>query len=208
MKTIIINGSPRENGNCAQLAEKFAVELASNGIESEILQIGSMDIKGCKSCWACNDTGKCVQEDEEFFGACEKIYQAEGVMIFAPVYYDSMPGPLKSFLDRMALQERKGGRLRGKIGGACAVLRRTGGVSTLDDIYHCLMCTGFIMAPTEGECMVFGFEPGEVEQDQEGLDILDNLAANMAWLMKVTDRAEEELPMPEMKKRASTNFVR
>lgn len=208
MKTIIVNGSPRNNGNCAKVAELFAAALEKEGIETELLQIGSMDISGCRGCWACAKTGRCVQDDAAFHEAAEKIYEADGLFIAAPVYYDSMPGQLKSFLDRLFFQDRGGGGLRRKVGAACSVQRRTGGVALLDDIYHFLICAGMIIAPSEGESMVFGLEPGEVMADQEGLDILEGTAGNMAWLMRMMETTKEILPPPELKKRAQTNFIR
>ena len=126
MKTIIINGSPRKNGNCTKVAELFAAALEKEGIETETLQIGSMDISGCRGCWACAKTGRCVQEDAPFHEAAEKIYEAEGLFIAAPVYYDSMPGQLKSFLDRLFFQDRGGGGLRRKVGAATRLAKVTG----------------------------------------------------------------------------------
>lgn len=208
MKVVIINGSPRKSGNCSMLAERFTGKLAENDIDSEILQIGSMDIKGCKACWACAETHKCVQNDKAFHEAASKVYEADGLLIISPVYYDSMPGQLKSFLDRLFFQDRSGGGLRGKAGAAITVQRRSGGVSTLDDIYHYLLCAGVLVVPSEGESIVYGLDPGDVGFDQEGLDIADNLATYMVWLIRMMKQTEGTLTKPQIKKRAQTNFIR
>ena len=208
MKAIIITGSPRKNGNSNIVAERFAAQLAEHGIGSEVLQIGSMDIKGCKGCWACADNPGCVQKDDAFRDAAAKVYDADGIFVVAPVFYDSIPGQLKSFLDRLFFQDRSGGGMRGKVGAASVVLRRSGGVSALDNILHYMMCAGMIIAASEGESMVFGMEKGEALKDLEGLDIIDNLADNMAWIMKMKEATADTVPKPELKDRAQMNFIR
>lgn len=184
MKVIILNGSPRKKGNCSKVCETFAGYLKEEGIESEILQIGSMDVSGCKGCWACSHTGSCVQPDPFFSRAAEKIYAAEGMLVVAPVYYDGMPGQLKSFLDRLFFQNRGKGGLRGKVAAAFTVQRRVGAVSTLDEIYHYMMCSEMVIATSKGENMMFGLDPGDVMKDEEGQEILSVLANNMTLLMK------------------------
>lgn len=208
MKTIIINGSPRKNGNSGLVAARVAEKLNEEGIETEILQIGSMDIPGCMGCMGCAETNRCVQGDAAFSEAAAKIYEADGLFIAAPVYYDSIPGPLKSFLDRLFFQDRGSGGLRRKVAAACSVQRRTGGVSTLDSIYHFFLCAGMLIAPSEGENMVFGLEPGEAALDEEGMDIAGILASNMAWLMKVVAETKDTVPPPDVPKRANMNFIR
>ena len=184
MKAIIVNGSPRKNGNCNILAEKFAGWLAGENVEAEVLQIGNMNVNGCLGCWACSDTNKCIQKDEDFHGAAAKIYEADALMVFAPVYYDSIPSQLKSFMDRLFFQNRGGTGLKRKVGGACVVQRRVGAVSALDDIYHYMMCGEMIVATSSGENVVFGLNPGDVLSDEEGLSNLEKLAANMCWVLK------------------------
>ena len=208
MKAILLNGSPRKNGNCAKVASIFAEILEKEGIETEIIQAGSMDIRGCKACFGCKKMGRCVQDDAVFHEVAEKIYEADGFFIASPVYYDSVPGQFKSFLDRLFFQDRGSGGLRGKIAAACTVTRRTGGVATLDVLFHFLFTAGMNVVSSEGTPLVYGMEPGEVMGDQEGLDILENLAANMAWTMKLAEETKDTLPAPKLKQRAQTNFIR
>ena len=104
-------------------------------------------------------------------------------MIFAPVYYDSIPGQLKSFMDRLFFQNRGGTGLKRKVAGACVVQRRVGAVSALDEIYHYMMCGEMIIATSSGENLVFGLNPGDVLEDEEGLANLEKLAANISWIL-------------------------
>ena len=208
MKTVIINGSPRVNGNCALVIERFAGSLENEGIETEVLQVGSADIKGCRGCGGCVKDFSCVMHGDGFHELADKVYEAEGLLIVAPVYFDSMPGQLKTFLDRLFFQDRSGGGLRNKVAGACAVMRRTGGVATLDDLYHYMTDAGMLIAPSAGSNMVYGFEKGESARDKEGLDIMSKLAHNMAWLMKMIDMTKDKLTPPGFVERDYMNFIR
>lgn len=208
MKTVILNGSPRVDGNCNLVAERFAESLDQEGIMSEILQIGAADIKGCRGCGGCAKDYSCVFHGDGFHELADKVYEAEGLLIVAPVYFDSMPGQLKTFLDRLFFQDRSGGGLRNKVASACAVPRRTGGVATLDDLYHYMTDAGMLIAPSVGSNMVYGFEKGESARDVEGLDIMRKLARNMAWVMKMIDMTKDELTPPGFVEREYMHFIR
>ena len=109
MKTIIINGSPRTDGNCKVVIEAFAGALKAEGIDTEVLEVGSADIPGCRGCGGCAGDYRCVMTGDGFHEMADKVYEAEGLFIVAPVYFDSMPGQLKTFLDRLFFQDRSGG---------------------------------------------------------------------------------------------------
>lgn len=208
MKVVALNGSPRPAGNSSKVIETLAASLAAEGMETEILQVGSQSIRGCIGCGGCKKTFRCVLPDPEFHELAAKVYAAEGLFIVAPVYYDSMPGQLKTFLDRLFYQDRSGGGLRHKVAAAAAVLRRTGGVSTLDDLNHYFMSSGMLIAPSVGANLVHGQQPGEAQEDLEGMDIIDKLGKNMAWLLRMLAATRESVPAPSFAERRYMNFIR
>lgn len=208
MKVAAVNGSPRPTGNSFKVIETLATSLAAEGVETEILQVGSRSIRGCTGCGGCKKTFRCVLPDREFHELAGKVYAAEGLFIVAPVYYDSVPGQLKTFLDRLFYQDRSGGGLRHKVSAAAAVLRRTGGVATLDDLNHYFLSSGMLIAPSVGANLIYGQQPGEAERDLEGLDIMEKLGKNMAWLLKMLAATRETVPPPSFVERQYMNFIR
>ena len=189
------------------MAELFAAALEKEGIETELLQIGSMDISGCRGCWACAKTGRCVQDDAAFREAAEKIYEAEGLFIAAPVYYDSMPGQLKSFLDRLFFQDRGGGGLRRKVGGRRASSRRRTGAWRCSMTYTAFMiCAGMIGALGGRKHGLSDLEPAK--SWPSGRSGHPRRHCGEHGVADEEETTKEMLPPPGLKKRAQTNFIR
>ena len=131
MKVIAVNGSPRPKGNTYLSLKTVCNALEKQNIETEIIQVGNMELKGCISCYRCKD-GHCYFSDEKFRGIVDKIHAADGLLLGSPVYYASIAGTMKCFLDRLFFPN--GGRMRLKVGAAVSVLRRSGGVTTFDQL--------------------------------------------------------------------------
>lgn len=208
MKVIAVNGSPRPEGNTRLVIEEFRGYLEGEGIRSEILQAGSSPVRGCTGCNGCVRERRCVLPDGLFHEWAEEIYAADGLFIAAPVYYGSMTGQLKSFLDRLFYQDRLKGGMRHKVGGAVAILRRSGGLTTLDDLYHYFFSAEMLVAPGVGANLLHGSSPGEARGDIEGLDGLGKLARNMAWLLRMKEATRESVPPPPYERRKFMNFIR
>jgi multimeric flavodoxin WrbA len=208
MKVIAINGSPHASGNTYHALRVILTELEKNGIDSEILPVGSNPVRNCIGCDGCIKAQHCVLPDEQFNDWVEKIYSAEGFIIASPVYFYSMPGQLKTFLDRLFYQDRRKGGLRRKVGAAAVVQRRIGGCTTLDDLNRFLFAAGMLIAPAVSANAVYGSTPGEVLEDIEGIDILGKLGRNMAWLLKMLDATRDTVPPPPYEKRVFMNFIR
>ena len=206
LKVIAVNGSPHEKGNTYTALCIAAQELQANGIEVEILNIGNRDIAGCRGCGACKKTGQCVFADEFFNEACRKLYEADGVIIGSPVYYASMNGTLKSFLDRCFYQSK--GRMRHKVAAALAVSRRAGDMTTVDEIQKYFLISEMIMAPSYYWNVIHGALPGEVLEDKEGVSVISNMARNMAWILKMKEATKDSIARPEQYPRQFTNFIR
>ncbi len=206
MKVIAVNGSPHEKGNTYTALCIAKQELAANGIEVEIVQLGNKAMKGCRGCGNCKKTGQCVFADEFFNEACAKLYDADGVIFGSPVYYASMNGTLKCFLDRCFYQSK--GRMRHKVGAALAVSRRAGDMTTIDDLQKYFLISEMLIAPSYYWNVLHGATPGEVLEDKEGISIISNMARNMSWLLKMKEATKDSVPEPEQFPREFTNFIR
>lgn len=208
MKVVAINGSPHLTGNTFQVIETVMSSIKEEGIETEVLQVSSKSIRGCTGCGACAKTFRCVQKDAAFHEFADRIYTADGLFIAAPVYYDAMPGQLKTFLDRLFFQDRSGGGLRHKVAAAASIQRRTGGVANLDSMYRFFLAAGMIIAPSVGENLIYGMDQGEAQLDVEGMDIMRKLGKNMVWMLKVLEATYNTIPAPTFVERKYMNFIR
>jgi multimeric flavodoxin WrbA len=205
MRIVAINGSPKPKGNTYLALKTVCDELEKADIEVEIIHVGNMNINGCISCGRCKD-GHCVHSDDKMKEIVEKIYATDGLILGSPVYYSAIAGNLKCFLDRLFYASQ--GRLRLKIGASIAVLRRSGGVATFDQLNHYFLISEMLIAPSFYWNAIHGRTPGEIMEDAEGISVLQNLAQNMAWMLKIKDCTKDTLPVPPPVKREWTNFIR
>lgn len=205
MKVIAINGSPRPKGNTYLALRTVCDGLEQQGIETEILQVGNMEIKGCIGCGRCME-GHCHFSDDRLREIVDKIHAADGLLLGSPVYYAGIAGTMKCFLDRLFYPN--GGRLRLKVGASIAIPRRSGGVTTFDELNNYFLISEMMIAPSYYWNVIHGGAPGEITQDAEGMSILNNLAGNMAWMLKIKEFSRDSLPVPAPVKRSWTNFVR
>ncbi|EKE40797.1 iron-sulfur flavoprotein, putative [Entamoeba nuttalli P19] len=187
LKVLLINGSPRENGNTFTMLSWVKEGLEKEGINTEIYQLGRKDIKTCKSCWGCMKTGKCWQQDPVMDELLEKIIAADGIIIGSPTYYADVPGVVKTFIDRTVPLSVKSRALNRKVGAAVVMARRGGAIHVYDTINHWFGINGMI---TIGSTYWNdGYNPNvadqhEVEKDGEAKNTMKNLAENMAFVLK------------------------
>ncbi|MCD8157527.1 MAG: flavodoxin family protein [Clostridiales bacterium] len=207
MKVIGINGSPKKDGNTASVLKAMAEELASAGIETEILHIGAAVKHGCTGCGGCSKTenGLCIYTDDIVNEAALKMREADGIILGSPVYYSGIAGNMKSFLDRAFYTSS--GYFKYKVGAAFAVARRTGGSDTFHQLCNYLLFSGMIVPPYQYWGAVYGRTPGEVTADLEGMQTMRYAAKDMAWLLKNLE-AGKNIPKPEKDPKISTNFIR
>jgi multimeric flavodoxin WrbA len=205
MKVIAINGSPKPRGNTYQSLKTICDALEERNIETEIIHVGNMDLKGCIACGRCKD-GHCHFNDDKMNEIADKIYAADGILLGSPVYYASIAGTMKSFLDRLFYPN--GGRMRLKVGASVAVPRRSGGITTFDQLNNYFLISEMMIAPSYYWNVIHGGAPGEITQDLEGISVLNNLANNMAWMLNLRDYGKDAFPAPTPIKRNWTNFIR
>lgn len=205
MKVIAINGSPKPKGNTYLSLKTVCDELERHNIETEIIHVGNMELKGCISCQRCHE-GHCHFSDDAFRQIVDKVHAADGLIIGSPVYYASINGTMKSFLDQLFYPNE--GRMRLKVGASIAVLRRSGGVTTFDQLNNYFLISEMMIAPSYYWNVIHGGAPGEVLQDAEGVCVLKNLANNMSWMLKMKEYSKEAIPEPAPVDRVWTNFIR
>ena len=209
MKVVLVNGSPKAEGNTYLACKTTADALQKEGIETEIIQIGHKPIAGCMACNACRKGNGCVQNDAEFNAWAEKLYAADGVIFATPVYFAGLNGSVKAFLDRVFFSGRS--HWRHKVGAGIAVVRRLGGMTAFQQLNAYFLISEMLIAPTFYWNVAYGATPGEVLQDGEGISLLENLARNMAWMLKMKEETKATLappaPVPATE-RVRTNFIR
>jgi multimeric flavodoxin WrbA len=206
MKIIALNGSPNKKGNTYEALQIVAAELEAQGIATETITIGDMVIQGCTGCRGCRTAGHCVLADQEFSDIMRKVHEADGLILGSPVYYGGITGPMKCFLDRAFFSDM-GGRMRHKVGAAIVILRRAGAMSAYEQLNNYLMASEMLVVPCQWMA-IFGAQPGEIQEDAEGLQRLHRLGKNMAWLLKMKDLTKETLTPPEPEERVFYNFIR
>ncbi len=204
MKVLIINGSPRVGGNTTVAIGEMVKVFDNEGIETEVVQIGGKDIRGCVACGSCGTKGKCVFDDivNEI---AEKFEAADGLVVASPVYYASANGTLISCLDRLFYCSQFDKTM--KVGASVAVARRGGCSATYDELNKYFTISGMPVASSQYWNSVHGADKGEGEQDLEGLQTMRTLARNMAFLMKSIALGKEKYGLPETEEHMWTNFI-
>ena len=205
MKVLLINGSPRTNGNTAMALREMAEIFAQNGIETELIQVGNQAIRGCVACKSCYKTGKCAFSD--LVNECAPKFEAcDGLVIGSPVYYAAANGTLVSFLDRLFYSTHFDKTM--KVGAAIAVARRGGLSATFDQLNKYFTISGMPVASSQYWNSVHGRDEGEAQEDEEGMQTMRTLARNMTFLMKSIQLGKETFGLPEKEPKKITCFVR
>ncbi len=205
MKVLLLNGSPHVGGNTAMALEEMAKVFAKEGIETEIIQVGSKNIRGCIACRSCKKTGKCVFDDLVNETA-PKFQACDGIVAATPVYFASANATLVAFLDRLFFSTLFDKRM--KVGASVVVARRGGLSATFDELNKFYTISGMPIASSQYWNSVHGGAPGEAAQDIEGLQTMRTLATNMSFLMKSIALGKETYGLPEAEPITFTNFVR
>ena len=205
MKVLLINGSPKPNGNTALALKEMAAVFAAENIEAEIIQVGGKDIRGCVACGSCGRLGKCIFDDlvNEI---AEKFEAADGLVIGSPVYYAGANATVMALLQRLFYSSHFDKTM--KVGASVVVARRGGCSATYDEINKFFGISGMPIAPSQYWNSVHGGAPGEVLMDAEGMQTMRTLARNMTFLMKSIALGKEQFGLPEKERHAWTNFIR
>ncbi|MDD7393989.1 MAG: flavodoxin family protein [Eubacteriales bacterium] len=206
MKVLMLNGSPKANGNTYTALLEIGKQLNKENIEYEIVQIGGAPMRDCIGCGRCTENG-CIFSDGGVNEFIAKAKEADGFVFGTPVYYAHPSGRILSFLDRVFYS---GGRaFKFKPAASVAVARRAGTTASFDCLNKYF---GISQMPVAGSTYwnnVHGAVPGEVSFDEEGMRTMRNLARNLAWMIRCFDAGKKNgIPLPETETGNKTNFIR
>ena len=205
MKVLMINGSPRAEGNTALALREMEAIFREAGVDVITMQVGNKAIRGCIACGKCAALGKCVFDDA-VNDAAALLPQVDGLVLASPVYYASANGNLISFLDRLFHSNHCD--LTMKVGASVVCARRGGCSATFDELNKYFTISGMPVASSQYWNSVHGQMPGQAAEDLEGLQVMRALARNMTFLMKSIALGKEKYGLPQQEPRVFTNFIR
>mgnify|MGYP002512524601 FL=1 len=205
MKVLMVNGSPHAQGNTFTALQEMEKVFAKEEIDTEIIQVGNKDIRGCIACYTCMEKGKCVFDDlvNEI---APKFEACDGLVVGSPVYYASANATLIAFLDRLFYSTHFDKRM--KVGASVVAGRRGGMSATFDEVNKYFTVCGMPVASSQYWNSIHGKTPGEALQDAEGLQTMRTLAGNMAFLMKSIRMGKEKMGLPQKEQTIFTSFHR
>ena len=202
-KVLLLNGSPHQHGCTATALDEIIRVLQDEGIETELIQVGGQNVRGCISCNYCAKNGKCVVDDMVNEVAA-RLEAADGLVIGSPVYYSSPNGTLLSFLDRLFYSTPFSKQM--KVGAAVVSCRRGGNTASFDVLNKYFTISGMPVAASTYWNQVHGFSAEDVKKDLEGLQTMRNLARNMAFLIRAIAAEKERNGLPVVEQESFTSF--
>lgn len=205
MKVLMINGSPHKEGCTYTALKEIADTLKNQDIESEILYLGTKPIAGCIDCGSCRKTGRCFVDDK-VNEIIDRADEFDAVVVGSPVYYASASGQLTAFLDRLFFAGSR--NFAGKPGAAIVSCRRGGATAAFDRLNKYFTISNMPVISSQYWNQVHGFTPDDVKKDLEGLQTMQTLALNIAWILKCIDLGRQNgITKPVYEKHIFTNFI-
>ena len=205
MKVLMINGSPRVDGNTSIALKEMEQVFLQEGIEVETVQVGNQAVRGCIACGYCGKNGKCVFDDV-VNELAPKFEEADGLVVASPVYYASANATLIAVLDRLFYSTHSDKTM--KVGASVVCARRGGCSATFDELNKYFTISNMPVAPSQYWNSIHGREKGEAVQDEEGKQTMRVWARNMSFLMKSIALGKEQFGLPEKEERVATHFIR
>jgi len=187
VKVVAFNASARKDGNTAILINHVLAQLQNEGIETELIQLAGKKIRGCMACYKCrqNKDQRCSVKNDVLNDCIEKMLEADGIILGSPTYLANVSTEMTALIDRAGFVARANGdMLKRKVGAAVVAVRRAGSIHAFNSINHFFFISQMIVPGSSYWNMGFGLEKGDVDKDEEGIQTMKNLGANMAWLLK------------------------
>lgn len=207
MKVLLINGSPRQEGNTAIALKEVAKQLNLEGIDNEIIWIGNKPIRGCIACGQCKiqGLGRCIFDDDICNKISKKFEEANALIVGSPVYYGQPNGALLSIIQRAFYSN--GANISGKPAASIAVCRRGGATAVFESLNMPFQMMNMPIVTSQYWNIVYGNAVGDASMDTEGLQTMRTLARNMAWLLKSTN-GEKAPGRPNEEAWEAMHFIR
>lgn len=207
MKVLLINGSTHKNGTTNAALETIVNELKAQGVDSEVVCLGTAAVHSCMGCGSCQKTGKCVFNDDPVNEIGEKVKEADGYIFAAPVHYASPSGAMVALLDRLFYAYGK--YMKFKPAASVVAARRAGTTASYDVLNKYIQINSMLQVPSTYWNMTFGANAADAAKDEEGITIMRAIASNMVWLLKLLDSAKgTDLEKPVIIDKVKTNFIR
>lgn len=187
MKVVAFNGSPRRGGNTARLIGIVFQELEKEGIETELVDMAGSYLHGCTACYMCKEkkNQRCIIDKDPLNMYIQKMIQADGIILASPTYFSNVTSEMKALIDRAGFVGKANDSLfKRKVGAAVVAVRRAGALHTFNSINHFFFIEQMIVPGSSYWNLGIGGSPGEVEEDEEGIETMRVLGQNMAWLLK------------------------
>ena len=187
IKVVAFNGSARPKGNTADLLARATAALEAEGVATETHSLAKETFRGCIGCMLCfeNKNRRCAVESDSLNDYLAKMILADGILLGSPVYFADCSAIIKALVERCGMVARANDNfLKRKVGAAVAAVRRAGAIHTIDSLQHFFTIGEMIIAGSSYWNVGIGREPHKVLEDEEGLETMDTLGRNMAWLLK------------------------
>lgn len=204
MNVLILNGSPKSNGNTALAIKEMTNIFKAENVDYEVVQVGNQAIRGCIGCGKCYETGRCVFDDV-VNEIADKFEKADGLVVASPVYYASANATLVAALDRLFYSTHFDKTM--KVGASVVCARRGGCSATFDELNKYFTISNMPLAPSQYWNSIHGRTPGEANLDEEGKQTMRVLARNMIFLMRSIELGKEKFGLPEVEEHAWTHFI-
>ncbi len=211
MKIIAFNGSPRKDGNTAILLQEVLKQFAAPEFETELVHIGGQAIRGCIACGRCVEmqNQKCAISSDSINDYIQMALAADAVLLGSPTYFADVTAEMKAFIDRVGMVGMVNGAIfQRKPGAAVIAVRRGGSVHAFDTINHFFQISQMLVVGSSYWNMGYGRNPGEVNQDEEGLQTMQNLGKNMTWLLQCIKAGKGVVSAPVTSMAKRTSFIR
>ena len=202
-KVLLLNGSAHQHGCTATALDEMIKVFEEEGIETELIQVGTKDIRGCIACGKCSEAGRCVFDDL-VNEVAPKLEAADGLVVGSPVYYGSPNGTILSFMDRLFYSTSFSKHM--KVGASVVSCRRGGNTATFDVLNKYFTISGMPLASSTYWNQVHGFSAEDVKKDLEGLQTMRNLARNMSFMIRAFADAKEKYGYPKVENEYFTSF--
>jgi multimeric flavodoxin WrbA len=187
MKVVAFNGSARKEGNTAILLDLVLEELRAEGMETELYHLAAKRLTGCTACFKCikNKDQRCAVEEDEMNNCIALMLGADGILLGSPTYFADVSANMKALIERAGMVSRANGDMfRRKVGAAVVAVRRAGAIHVFNSMNEFFLIGQMIIPGSSYWNMAIGRKPGEVRDDQEGVQTMKILGQNMAWLLK------------------------
>ncbi|MDU9050338.1 MAG: flavodoxin family protein [Candidatus Electrothrix sp. Rat3] len=187
MYALAVNGSPRKGGNTETLLKEVVGELDNLDWQTELVQVGGTDIRGCLACHGCfkNQDNQCVQKEDAFNEIYRKMLKADAIILGSPVYFAAVGADLKALIERAGyVAYANNHAFAGKIGAAVVAVRRGGATHVFDTINHMFQMSQMIVPGSTYWNMGFGLHKEDVQDDTEGMANMRHLGRAIGWLGK------------------------